>query len=120
MKKRKFVATFLSITTLIGLTSCGNNSSSNTNSSSSSAISQVSSSSSSSSSNQVTSNSSAFSSSSTSENVELRLYKSAAHSKLDELVVPSMNSVSNDSLKEMITNYYNSEKEYIDNIFDLE
>ena len=121
MKKRKFVATFLSITTLIGLASCGNNSSSNTTSSSSSVISQVSSSSSSSSSsNQVTSNSSAFSSSSTSENVELRLYKSAAHSKLDELVVPSMNSVSNDSLKEMITNYYNSEKEYIDNIIDLE
>lgn len=54
------------------------------------------------------------------ETVELASYKSAALLQLDELVNPAIVKISYEELKVAIQNYYDVEKQYINNIKDLE
>lgn len=54
------------------------------------------------------------------EAVMLASYKSAAVSKLDEIVNPLIVEISDESLKSAIQSYYDSEKQYINGITDLE
>ena len=56
----------------------------------------------------------------TTETVELASYKSAALLQLDELVNPAIAKISYEELKVAIQNYYDVEKQYINNIKDLE
>lgn len=56
----------------------------------------------------------------TTETVELASYKSAAILQLDELVNPAIAKISYEELKVAIQNYYDVEKQYINNIKDLE
>ncbi len=52
----------------------------------------------------------------TTETVELASYKSAALLQLDELVNPAIAKISYEELKVAIQNYYDVEKQYINNI----
>ncbi|MBQ7643149.1 MAG: hypothetical protein IJS67_04530, partial [Clostridia bacterium] len=47
-------------------------------------------------------------------------YKTTAKNKLDEMVNPVVKVVSQEDLKSAIVNYYNSEKNYIEGIIDLD
>ena len=53
------------------------------------------------------------------EKTQLASYKSAAISKLDELVNPFIQKITNDDLKAAVQIYYNTEKAYINGITDL-
>lgn len=54
------------------------------------------------------------------ENTKLALHKKAAISKLDELVNPFIQKITNDDLKAAVQAYYNTEKAYVNGIKDLE
>ena len=54
------------------------------------------------------------------ENTKLALYKKAAISKLDELVNPFIQKITNDDLKAAVQAYYNTEKAYVNGIKDIE
>ncbi len=54
------------------------------------------------------------------ETIELASYKSAAISKLDEIVNPVIKKIPDEDLKTAIKNYYNTEKQYVNGINDLE
>lgn len=51
---------------------------------------------------------------------KLATRKTAAKSKLDELVLPVINKISNDEIKQLVQTFYNSEKSYIESIVDIE
>jgi len=53
------------------------------------------------------------------ETTQLASYKTAAISKLDELVNPFIQKITNDDLKAAVQTYYNTEKAYINGITDL-
>ena len=53
------------------------------------------------------------------ETTKLASYKTAAISKLDELVNPFIQKITNDDLKASVQTYYNAEKAYINGITDL-
>lgn len=54
------------------------------------------------------------------ETIELASYKSAAISKLDEIVNPVIEKIPDEDLKTAIKNYYDTEKQYVNGINDLE
>jgi len=54
------------------------------------------------------------------ETIELESYKSAAISKLDEIVNPVIEKIPDEDLKTAIKNYYDTEKQYVNGINDLE
>lgn len=54
------------------------------------------------------------------ETIELASYKSAAISKLDEIVNPVIEKIPDENLKTAIKNYYDTEKQYVNGINDLE
>ena len=53
------------------------------------------------------------------ETTQLASYKTVAISKLDELVNPFIQKITNDDLKAAVQTYYNTEKAYINGITDL-
>lgn len=53
------------------------------------------------------------------ETTKLASYKTVAISKLDELVNPFIQKITNDDLKASVQTYYNAEKAYINGITDL-
>ncbi|WP_026399397.1 hypothetical protein [Acholeplasma equifetale] len=57
---------------------------------------------------------------STTDEIELASYISAAISKLDELVKPVIEKISDEDLKAAIKNYYDTEKQYVNGIKNLE
>lgn len=54
------------------------------------------------------------------ETIELASYKSAAISKLDEIVNTVIEKIPDEDLKTAIKNYYDTEKQYVNGINDLE
>ena len=55
------------------------------------------------------------------ETIELESYKiPAAISKLDEIVSPVIEKIPDEDLKTAIKNYYDTEKQYVNGINDLE
>lgn len=54
------------------------------------------------------------------ETIELASYKSAAISKLDEIVNPVIEKIPDEDLKTAIKNYYDTEKQYVNGINNLE
>ncbi len=52
--------------------------------------------------------------------VKLAAHKAEAISKLDELVNPFIEKITNDELKEIVRTYYNREKQYVNGISDLD
>ena len=51
---------------------------------------------------------------------KLATKKTAAKSKLDELVLPVINKIPNEEIKQLVQTFYNSEKSYIESIVDIE
>ena len=51
---------------------------------------------------------------------EIQKYISAALAKLDEIVNPVINKISNEDLKKSVQDFYNNEKQYINNITDID
>ena len=56
----------------------------------------------------------------TNDTVMLASYKSAAISKLDEIVNPVIAKIPNEDLKTAVQTYYDNEKQYVNGITDLE
>lgn len=98
MKKRKLAVLILGLVVVVGITSCGGNDNPDT---SKPPVIQP-------------------GDNTTTETVELASYKSAALLQLDELVNPAIAKISYEELKVAIQNYYDVEKQYINNIKDLE
>ncbi len=70
--------------------------------------------------NKTTTSSTTIAGDTTNEEVEIASYKSAAISKLDELVNPVIEKLPDEELKTAIKNFYDTEKSYINGINDLE
>ncbi len=123
MKQKNIMALFVGLATLGILVACGGKGDNPTDnaSTSNSSITQPSDSTSS---ELETSNDIVDSSSSESEAsndiVMLASYKSAAISKLDEIVNPVIDKIPNEDLKAAIQTYYDNEKQYVNGITDLE
>ncbi len=98
MKKRKLAVLILGLVVVVGITSCGGNDNPDT---SKPPVTQP-------------------GDNTNTEIVELTSYKSAALLQLDELVNPAIAKISYEELKVAIQNYYDVEKQYINNIKDLE
>lgn len=98
MKKRKLAVLILGLVVVVGITSCGGNDNPDT---SKPPVTQP-------------------GDNTNTEIVELTSYKSAAILQLDELVNPAIAKISYEELKVAIQNYYDVEKQYINNIKDLE
>lgn len=109
MKKKKIIALLMGLAIVGMLTACdsGGNTPSTNNGTTNPPITQ-------------TPDNPSTGSNSTNETVELASYKSAAISKLDELVNPVVEKIPDEDLKAVIKNYYDTEKQYINEINDLE
>ena len=100
MKKRVISILLVGLILMMGLTACGGKDSKPTDSSVNQSV-------------QPSDDQSA-------ENEELESYKEAAVSKLDELVNPAVEVITNESLKSSIQAFYNTETQFIRSITDLE
>lgn len=110
MKKNKIIALLMGLAIVGTLTACaggGNTPSTNTGTTNPSIT-------------QPSDDPSTGSDSTTDETIELASYKSAAISKLDELVKPVIEKIPDEDLKAAIKNYYDTEKQYINGINNLE
>ena len=109
MKKKKIIALLMGLAIVSMLTACGGggNTPSTNNGTTNPPITQ-------------TPDNSSTGSNSTNETIELASYKSVAISKLDELVNPVVEKIPDEDLKAVIKNYYDTEKQYINEINDLE
>ncbi len=101
MKKKVISGLLVGLALVLTMTSCGDNSSNNNNQSTN-----------------PSTDSSQFSTQD--ESTQLASYKTAAISKLDELINPAIDKLSNQALKTAIQTYYDTEKAYINGITDLD
>jgi hypothetical protein len=110
MKKKKIIALLMGLAIVGTLTACGGggNTPSTNPGTTNPPITQPS------------DNPSTGSDSTTDVTIELASYKSAAISKLDELVKPVIEKIPDEDLKAAIKNYYDTEKQYVNGINNLE
>ncbi|MCI5744721.1 MAG: hypothetical protein MR270_00320 [Erysipelotrichaceae bacterium] len=110
MKKRNLFILFFGLIVAANLTlnACGGNNNSDTNSSVDN------------SSTDLIIDSTTEMSSQNEDHIKLVSYKSAAISKLDELVNPFIQKIANEELKAIVQKFYDNEKLYINDINDLE
>jgi hypothetical protein len=101
MKKKKIIALLMGLAIVGTLTACGGGGSTPST-------------------NPGTTNPPATQPSTNDETIELASYKSAAISKLDEIVNPVIEKIPDEDLKTAIKNYYDTEKQYVNGINDLE
>lgn len=101
MKKKKIIALLMGLAIVGTLTACGGGGSTPST-------------------NPGTTNPPATQPSTNDETIELESYKSAAISKLDEIVNPVIEKIPDEDLKTAIKNYYDTEKQYVNGINDLE
>ena len=110
MKKKKIIALLMGLAIVGTLTACGGGDSTpSTNPGTTNPPAT-----------QPSDNPSIGSDSTNDETIELASYKSAAISKLDEIVNPVIKKIPDEDLKTAIKNYYNTEKQYVNGINDLE
>ena len=108
--KKKFIAIpFLGLMLMIGLASCGDNNSKSDNSGTNPPVVEPTTPETDPSTPTITDG----------ETTQLASYKSAGISKLDELVNPFIQKITNDDLKASVQAYYDSEKAYVNGITDL-
>lgn len=110
MKKKKIIALLMGLAIVGTLTACGGGDSTpSTNPGTTNPPAT-----------QPSDNPSIGSDSTNDETIKLASYKSAAISKLDEIVNPVIKKIPDEDLKTAIKNYYNTEKQYVNGINDLE
>ena len=120
MKKKIFLSVLLSATALLALSACGDEKPANNGGSSSVVDNGGSQNQGSSEGQQGSQGQQGGEGQSQAESTELATNKSAAIAKLDELINPVIAKITNDELKAAIQTYYDTEKQYINGITDVD